>query len=57
MVQLRRGTGLVARSLLRGLGQLGGRVNLLAEPGGRGAAFPRRPAGTDISASGIADSA
>ena len=38
----------MARSLLRAdLGQLGGRVNLRAEPGGRGAAFTRHPAETD----------
>jgi hypothetical protein len=59
MVQLWRVPGLVARSLLRGdLGQLGGRVNLRAEPGGRGAAFTRHPAETDIFAgSGVMDAA
>jgi len=58
MVQLRRRPGLVAWSLLSGdLGQLGGRVNLRAEPGGRGAAFPRRPAGTGISAYSVTDAA
>jgi hypothetical protein len=58
MVQLRRGTRAGGQSLLSGdLGQLGGRVNLRAEQGGRGAAFPRCPAGTGISASGVTDAA
>jgi hypothetical protein len=57
MVQLWRGPGLVARSLLRAdLGQLGGWVNLRAGPGGRGAAFTRHHAETDIFAvSGVTD--
>jgi hypothetical protein len=57
MAQFRRGTCVVARSLVRGdLDQLGGLVNLRAGPGGRTAAFTRHPAGTDIiAASGVTD--
>jgi hypothetical protein len=58
MVQLGVVPGLVAGSLLRGLGQLGGRVNLCAEPGGRGAAFTHYPAETGIfAASGVTGAA
>jgi hypothetical protein len=48
MLWLWRGPGLAARSLLRGgPGQLGGWVNLRAEPGGRGVAFTRHHVKTD----------
>jgi hypothetical protein len=50
MLWLWRGPGLAARSLLRGgPGQLGGWVNLRAEPGGRGVAFTRHHVKTIVS--------